>query len=586
MSITLIKQPNLYHTSLNTNWWSFQSDMRFAPRFNVRAIIKDGSTIYNTVLLPTSPNTLNVLDIKNIMRDYVLPDFNAFIVNPTQSTSFKNYAIDTQETFEGLWIFGTSSFGTVGTVSVVNNTFLTGFATPSVVSDINFVGGEVTSPEVWAINYGTASNGFVNRINLSRSQTSFIPVTASVGSNSSGYLILADYNIYSNAATFSTSAKRAIIGNIDYLDYNETNNFNGYIMTDSDSKFLTNSPRVQSIQRAEWSTLSFLISTTQSVVSALYTDNFGATFSKSISGLSQSIKVDIPTGTNNLSSLLNPNATSYCVELQKTTPVSQFASAEFEVTQVGGEWVIGDNHIITWGTYSLTINNQFFSPALTGPSQLYTFAILPAYNSNANVSAAYNISFTGSDLAGICKFKLTSKVSGTGFNFTSLNISASSPNIFVGNVTSGASTIGLTASSERFCYEVDCLSSLTDSIRLCWLNRLGGIDYYTFRFTEQNGIKMVRDNYNRNTIYSTTKQDRGISTYRLDYHNEYAVVSDLLDDDMSEWLAELSSSTEVYLIRNNELIPITLIGTEYNWNTGFDNKEARFNFRLSRTNYN
>jgi hypothetical protein len=581
MSITLIKQPNGFHSSLNTNWWSFESNMRFAPRFNIRATIRDGSVIYNTLLLPTSPNNLSVLDIKNVMRDYVLPDFNCFITNPTQSKSFKTYKIDLQETFEGLWIFGTSSGGKLGTVSVVNNNYLTSFATPSTVSDIDFVGGNVTSPEVWAINYGTASNGYVNYINLSTNSNTFIPVTASIGNNSSGYMILSNYNIYTNAATFSTDSKRAILANIDYLDYNESNNFDGYIMGQSTSKFLTNSPRTQPIQANEYSTLTFLMSTTQSIHSVLYTDNLGATFSKSLIGLSQSIKVDIPTGTANLTQL-NPNAKSYCVQLQKTHNIPQWASAEFLVTDSGGNWEITNNYNIIWGSYNFII----FADPTTYPSpiSLYNNVILYSYNevTNSLIKNDYNISFTGDNAS--LTFTLTAKNPGSNFNFTNLNISGGA-NLFSLATTSGNAIIGLTASSEKFCYEIKCLRSFTDSIRLAWLNRLGGIDYWTFRFIESNNIRLVRNNYNKNLNYGSTKRDRSLSTYKLDYYNEWTVVSDILDDETSEWLAELATSTEVYWIRGAELIPITIIGFDYSWNTGFENREARFNFRLSRTNY-
>lgn len=469
MSISLIKQPATYHSSHNVNYWAFQSDMRFASRFNLRAIIKDGSNIYNTVLLPTAPNNYNLLDAKNIMRDFVKPDFNPKITTPTKNDSYKSYNISLEETFEGLYIQVSAVGGSFTTASVINNYTLQGIITPSSIRDIEFVNGPVTSFPVWAIGYTTASNGFINQLTLSTDRTAISPVTASVG-NSYGYLVFNDYTIYSIGASYSTLNKKAFMANIDYLDYFESDNFTSYKLGTGSNLFLTNAPNTQYVQKDEWGTLTFIQDDVYTMAYAKIITDTGLTLTQSCtaSSLNGVLKIDIPTGPKNLN--LPTNVNSYTVQM--------FRIAGAEVV-----------------------------------------------------------------------------------------------------------------ASEKRTFKLHCLKSFGKSLRLCWLNRLGGIDYYTFRFLEQAGDRVQRSNFDKNLSYGSTKEDRGISTYKLDYYGEYTVVSDLLDDETSEWLSELFTSTDVYLMRydagftQGDLLPITLTGDQYLWNVGFDNKEARINFRLSRTNY-
>ncbi len=478
MSISLISQPSTIHSSGNSNWWSWNCSLSFAPKFNLKAYIMDASippALYNTVLIPTNPSTFNILNIKNIIDDYVLPTFNYNINTPTIATvSVARYMIQTAETIEGLFITASSVGGKVGNLNVVNNNQLKHpIITPALIEDIGFTLGLTTSysplfvyggPGVQGYSY--SSTGYINSFSMSSSDTSYQGVTWSIG-NAEGYIILTSYTVFSEGPTTSTDIKYAVQSNIEYLDYNSSNNYSGYFMNGPTGKFLTKSPRSLDIQEDEYSTLSFLQGTTYSSNLMYVVDNLGLTYSKGITGShdpfgrTQSIRIDIPTGTRNL--------------------------------------------------------------GITSSASYYDVRLL------------------------------------------------------------GGSTSS-TVMSETFRYYINCLDTYWDTIRLCWLNSLGGIDYYSFKFTSSSGRKISRSNFDRNLTQNTTISDRGLTTYKLYDYDEYTVVSNPLDDDDSEWLVELSTSLEVYWIRNSVLIPITLIGDVYNRNVGLENYEATVNFRLSRTN--
>jgi hypothetical protein len=458
MATTLLSQPLTVHSSGNDNWFVFQSDLRFAPRFNMKmSILNESNVLYNTVLVPTNPSNLNVFNIKNIIDDYVTPDFNCFITSATASQTVRQYKLGVTENFEGLYITASSSGGRVATASVINNYTLKSIVTPALVSEIGFVGGSITSPTVYVYSYATASNGYINRLSLSSSATSNIPATGSIGT-SEGFIVLTNYTVFSDTATYSTSLKFAAGANFDYLDYNSTNNYSGFVATSATASFLTKAPSGISIQPNEAATLSFIQGLTQAVTSMYVVDNLGATYSKSITIATASVKIDIPSGTQNLN------------------------------IAGSADW------------YEITLRN------------------------------------------------------------------------------------GTQSVSQTFRYNINCLNIYWTPFRVCWLNSYGGIDYYTFKFINNSSKRVERSNFDKQIVYGSTNQDRGLSTYRLNDFDQFTVVSDPLNDDESNWLQELFISNEVYWIRNGALIPITLTNDTYERNVGLESRELSCAFRLSRTN--
>lgn len=586
MAITINNQPNILHSAGNDNWYAFSSNLDTFEDFNMVVNVKDGNTLLNTLTLPVNPNKLSILNIKNIINDWVQPDFNCFISSPTASTAFRNYTIDVSENFSGLYIRGGSSGGVIGTVSVINNTSISSIVPYTPVGVIKFTSGAVSSNPIYVASYATASNGFINQFTLSTNNTGVTPITASVPLNTFGYLTLInEKTVYTTGSTSSTSRRTAFKSSIDYLDYNESNNYSGYIMGVTGSQFLTRAPKIQQIQPDEVATLTYLNGTQSQATLAYIVDNQGATYSKSVMSFTQSPIVDIPVGTENLN--INPTATSYCVTLKRPISIATYSTISWSVMDSGGDWAIQDTQDIQFSTSGgSTYSFKIFGDAAlySTPEDLYTFVVLYSYNevSNAAFKAAWNIQqVTGT---GEMTFMMISKNTGSNYNLSSYTVVSSAPIVNFYAETSGADVPGLSDASETKCYEISCLNTRWTPFRLTWLNSLGGVDYYTFKFINNSSKRITRNNFDRNLNYGYTNQSRGITTYQLNDYDQYTVVSDPLSDDESEWLTDLLTSQEVYWIDDTRLIPITIIAEQYDRNIGLDNSTLQLTFRLSRTN--
>lgn len=464
--ITIFKQPTQIHSSGANNYWAFQSDMRFAPRFNIRANVVDcvNSALLNSLLLPTNPQSLSVFDAASVLPDFVDIDPKPFILSASQSSQARQYKIELSESFRGLYIYGTTSTGTIANFDVVNNDSIFNIGTPSSIQDIGFVGGVVTTPvdNIYILNYGTASNGLVNSIQLSQSPTQSIAVTASIGV-SFGYIVPTNIGVFSIGATAVSTCKWAILGQPDYLDWNEGNDYSNYIMNSTSSQFLTNFTS-QSILRDEWATLS-IINGSASMVEI--TDNLGLTYSKSIPS---GVRIDIPTGTKNLQ--IDQSATSYKVVLKN-----------------------------------------------------------------------------------------------------SLGATVSVPMTF--NIDTSTNNRGCASGSKN---------PLISNVRLMWLNDLGGWDYFTFKWVEEKRRVIERERFYKNLNWQSTKKDRGLTQYKTEDWLEWILVSDPVSDEISNVIGGLFTSSDVYLIYNDSLVPIEVLTDSHIINTGWDNNQVRCEFRLSREN--
>ncbi len=468
--ISIIKQPLNIHSADTNNWFYFQSDFRFAPKFGLRTNFVDGNTLLNSVLLPTNPDNLNVVNTGNILPDFVNRDPKPFILSASASDMFRNYNIELSESFEGLYIQGTSSLGKVEFVDVLNNLQVLDIATPSNVMNIEFVGGPVGTPieDVWVINYATASNGFINQFELSYSSTqSTGGITASVGAASKGFIQFEEFIVYSIGATISTDVKTAIKANIDYLPWVQDNDFDGFLLGTPNSEFQTRLKNFV-IDGDEWMTLSFINSAT--VSTAHIVDNLGATYSKVVNIPISSKRVDIPAGTANLG--ISSTASSYTITLRDSG---------------------------------------------------------------------------GNDISETIRFDIRNYLSNRG----------------------------------------SCLPGkdlLTSNLRMMWLNDVGGWDFYTFKWLEQKSRQVERQTYQKNLRYNATKRDRGFTSYKTEDFWEWELVSDLVSDEISDWVSTLFTSDDVYLIYDNSLLPVQVLTDSYISSVGWESNEIRLSVRLSRGN--
>jgi hypothetical protein len=96
----------------------------------------------------------------------------------------------------------------------------------------------------------------------------------------------------------------------------------------------------------------------------------------------------------------------------------------------------------------------------------------------------------------------------------------------------------------------DC--SKYDQVRLMWLNRLGGWDYYNFTLVSRTTINSEKATFKKNLpisyYYGTTVADRETTVINTNNIKTKKVTSNWVTDEESDWLEELWTSNEVYEI--------------------------------------
>lgn len=108
---------------------------------------------------------------------------------------------------------------------------------------------------------------------------------------------------------------------------------------------------------------------------------------------------------------------------------------------------------------------------------------------------------------------------------------------------------------------VDCCNERT--VRLHWLNRLGGSDAYTFTSKKKIEQKTKSETAQKPLSWSTTlppaqSYDKGMFKIFQETMKEYEVESTFYNEQQGEWIAELLSSPEVYMETADGLIAVVI----------------------------
>jgi len=133
-------------------------------------------------------------------------------------------------------------------------------------------------------------------------------------------------------------------------------------------------------------------------------------------------------------------------------------------------------------------------------------------------------------------------------------------------------------------------------IRVLWLNRQGGWDYFTFTRDVKKSVNITRSEYQKILDWNYSVGDRGKTIFATKAEESYTIQSNWITDKEAEWLEELMTSPEVYIIGNdNETyysqpstaykLPIVITQNSYEVKTVMRNQ--MFNFVLTyKMSYN
>jgi hypothetical protein len=134
--------------------------------------------------------------------------------------------------------------------------------------------------------------------------------------------------------------------------------------------------------------------------------------------------------------------------------------------------------------------------------------------------------------------------------------------IHVGNAYFfGSSYIFVQASETRFFKVTECCEER--SVRLHWLNRLGGADAYTFSSKKTYGEKNKSQLAQIPQVFGYTlppavSYSKGSFKIQQETQVEYEVEGKFYDEATGAWLAELLSSPEVYMETDAGLIAVVI----------------------------
>jgi len=179
----------------------------------------------------------------------------------------------------------------------------------------------------------------------------------------------------------------------------------------------------------------------------------------------------------------------------------------------------------------------------------------------------------------------------TGFDFTDPNVGSYT---FQVNRSDGAPYSEI----RRWHIVDEC--TLYDKIRVCFLNRLGGFDYFTFTRDKKKTVNFKKNEYSKILPWDyqygkpEERSDRGSTIFSVEADESFTLQSNWITEKDAIWLEELMTSPEVYILdyingypyndtRGAVKIPIIITNTSYEVKTTLRDKlfNISINYKLA-----
>ncbi len=107
---------------------------------------------------------------------------------------------------------------------------------------------------------------------------------------------------------------------------------------------------------------------------------------------------------------------------------------------------------------------------------------------------------------------------------------------------------GLSGWSIKARYEIVPQDCVYENVRICWLNRLGGYEYFNFSKEHTKSTNIVRKEFTKQLAHDYTKGDRQQTILSVDVNETYTANTDWLFDWEYNYLEELLTSPDVYIL--------------------------------------
>lgn len=135
-------------------------------------------------------------------------------------------------------------------------------------------------------------------------------------------------------------------------------------------------------------------------------------------------------------------------------------------------------------------------------------------------------------------------------------------------------------------YRKNCPWDKYDPVDVLWVNRLGGWDNFRFYGQKNENIKISRTTYMRQygtwsqTQYTYDTAERGNKNIKTDLVLDGEITSDFLERDTVNWLEELLTSPQVYIIESaTKLKPINITDSSFTRQLRGNTKLRQVSFR-------
>ena len=213
---------------------------------------------------------------------------------------------------------------------------------------------------------------------------------------------------------------------------------------------------------------------------------------------------------------------------------------------------------------------------VTSPTFSY---ILNTYDSNSTLIGTYTHSFVLSVNRKYYSFPTGTRNLVTTFATASLFNGVYSYDLSI--YESGGSRL-----SELLSRKIDYTCSLYEDVRIVFLNRMGGYDYWTFNKDNKRTANITRTEYKKVLPALYTIGERGQTTLSQNIEYTYSLNSDWVTEYEYSFLEELVTSPNVFIVKSDAtLIPINITDTSYQIKTQLRDKlfNMTINYKLSNS---
>lgn len=143
-----------------------------------------------------------------------------------------------------------------------------------------------------------------------------------------------------------------------------------------------------------------------------------------------------------------------------------------------------------------------------------------------------------------------------------------------------------TGATETFTFNIK--ETCYNNVRVHWLNRLGGYDWFDFELSakdsysvERQTMKRIPDVVANSGAVTYSKQDRQTLDYWVKEKRKTALTSNWISGEQSEWLKDMLSSQDIYLEIGGELIAVNIDTTNYD--VKYEDRDELFLLEVSFT---